>query len=166
MRGGDKALLRRKAKAKARRYAPLIKNVDESSADTASCLTGFVNDFAPATAGRMVKAKMLWCGVNLSAKAAHILAGATSGSHRDLQAESHQQEIDQRDQGGSDAGGDQDVIGPEATAQRIEGGSGGFPGHYGGLGQAGPVFCEADHTRSIILRGNSFGNNLRPAELI
>jgi hypothetical protein len=32
MRGGDKALLRSKAKAKARRYAPLIKNVDESLA--------------------------------------------------------------------------------------------------------------------------------------
>jgi hypothetical protein len=46
MRGGDKALLRRKAKAKARRYTPLIKNVDESPAGTASCLTGFVNDFA------------------------------------------------------------------------------------------------------------------------
>jgi hypothetical protein len=46
MRGGDKALLRRKAKAKARRYTPLIKNVDESLADTASCLTGFVNDLA------------------------------------------------------------------------------------------------------------------------
>jgi hypothetical protein len=45
MRGGDKALLRRKAKAKARRYAPLIKNVDESFSGTASCLTGFVNDF-------------------------------------------------------------------------------------------------------------------------
>jgi hypothetical protein len=53
MRGGDKALLRRKAKAKARRYTPLIKNVDESFSGTASCLTGFVNDFALATAGRM-----------------------------------------------------------------------------------------------------------------
>ena len=108
---------------------------------------------------------MLWCSVNLSAKAAHILAGATSGSGRDLRAESNQQEIDQRDQGGSDAGGDQDVIGPEATAQRIEGGSGGFPGHYGGLGQAGPAFCEADHTRRIILR-LGLRNNLRSAELI
>jgi hypothetical protein len=74
MRGGDKALLRRKAKAKARRYTPLIKNVDESLAGIASCLTGFVNDFALAVAGRMPKAKMLWCSVNLSAKAAHILA--------------------------------------------------------------------------------------------
>jgi hypothetical protein len=46
MRGDDKALLRRKAKAKARRYAPLIKNVDESFSGAASCLTGFVNHFA------------------------------------------------------------------------------------------------------------------------
>jgi hypothetical protein len=46
MRGGDKALLRRKAKAKARRYAPLIKNVDESFSGAASCLTDFVNHFA------------------------------------------------------------------------------------------------------------------------
>jgi hypothetical protein len=124
MRGGDKALLRRKAKAKARRYAPLIKNVDESFSGTASCLTGFVNDFAPATAGRMREAKMLWCSVNLPAMAAHTLAGATSGSRRDLQAESNQQEIDQRDQGGPDTGGDQDVVGPEVAAGRIEGGAG------------------------------------------
>jgi hypothetical protein len=125
MRGGDKALLRRKAKAKARRYAPLIKNVDESFAGTASCLTGFANDFAPATAGRMRAAKMLWCNVNLSAKAAYTLSrGATSVPHRHLRAKSKQQEIDQRNQGGPDACGDQDVIGPEVTARRIEGGSG------------------------------------------
>ena len=124
MRGGDKALLRRKAKAKARRYAPLIKNVDESFSGTASCLTGFVNDLARATAGHMATAKMLWCNVNLSPQAVHKVAGATSGSGRDLQAESNQQEIDQRDQGSSDASGDQDVVGPEVTARRIEGGSG------------------------------------------
>jgi hypothetical protein len=31
MRGGDKALVPRKAEAKARRYTPFFKNVDESS---------------------------------------------------------------------------------------------------------------------------------------
>jgi hypothetical protein len=37
--GGDKALVRRKAEAKARRYAPFFKNVDESPSCAAPCLT-------------------------------------------------------------------------------------------------------------------------------
>jgi len=41
MRGGDKAPVLRKAEAKAGRYTPFFKNVDESSSDTARCLTGF-----------------------------------------------------------------------------------------------------------------------------
>jgi len=40
-RGGDKALVPRKAEAKARRYAPFFKNVDESKCCVAQCLTGF-----------------------------------------------------------------------------------------------------------------------------
>jgi hypothetical protein len=124
MRGGDKALLRRKAKAKAQRYAPLIKNVDESFLGTASCLTGFVNDFA--ASDRRSHAK----GENVVVQCEPFGAGCTHTrkGQRAAQAaisglESHQQEIDQRNQGGSDTGGDQDVIGPE-VAGRIEGGAG------------------------------------------
>jgi hypothetical protein len=39
MRGGDKALVPRKAEAKAGRYTPFFKNVDESSSGAARCLT-------------------------------------------------------------------------------------------------------------------------------
>jgi hypothetical protein len=41
MRGGDKAPVPRKAEAKARRYTPFFKNVDESESAAARCLTGF-----------------------------------------------------------------------------------------------------------------------------
>jgi hypothetical protein len=50
MRGGDKAPVPRKAEAKARRYAPLIINVDDSVHDAARCLTAFGQN--PAAAGR------------------------------------------------------------------------------------------------------------------
>jgi hypothetical protein len=46
--GGDKALVRRKAEAKARRYAPFFKNVDESPSSAAPCLTGFEQNLATA----------------------------------------------------------------------------------------------------------------------
>jgi hypothetical protein len=39
MRGGDKALVVVKAEAKARRYAPVFKNVDESCFTIGLCLT-------------------------------------------------------------------------------------------------------------------------------
>jgi hypothetical protein len=39
MRGGDKALLGTKAKAKLIAYAPFFKNVDESFLPAARCLT-------------------------------------------------------------------------------------------------------------------------------
>ena len=67
---------------------------------------------------------------------------------RHLSAESDQDEIDQRDQGRSDAGGDQGVIGAD-VALRIEQWLAGFLGHFGGLGQAGRAFCEAGHIRRI-----------------
>jgi hypothetical protein len=39
--GGDKAPVAGKAEAKASRYAPFFKNVDESGSRTAASLTGF-----------------------------------------------------------------------------------------------------------------------------
>ena len=70
--------------------------------------------------------------------------GPTNAASRDLSAESNQDEIDQRDQGGAYAGSDQGVVGPE-VGLRIERGWVGLLGHFGGLGQAGPGSCEADH---------------------
>jgi hypothetical protein len=39
--GGDKAPVAGKAEAKAQRYAPFFKNVDDFACRTASCLTAF-----------------------------------------------------------------------------------------------------------------------------
>jgi hypothetical protein len=58
--------------------------------------------------------------------------------------QSNQDEIDQGDQRGPDAGGDQDVVGPD-IGLRIERWWVGFSGHFRALGQRGPAFCEADH---------------------
>src|SRR3979490_1519955 len=67
---------------------------------------------------------------------------------RRLSAGSNQNEIDERDQGRSDARRDQGVIGAD-VALRIERWLEGFLGHFGGLGQAGRIFCEAGHIRGI-----------------
>ena len=63
-------------------------------------------------------------------------------------ASSNQDEIEQRNQGGADAGGDQGVIGAD-VAPRVERCLVGFSGHFGGLGQPGRTFCELDHIRPI-----------------
>jgi len=44
MRGGDKALSAAKAEAKADRYAPFFKNVDDSFQPGRPCLTGLVGN--------------------------------------------------------------------------------------------------------------------------
>src|ERR1700730_9857626 len=67
---------------------------------------------------------------------------------RRLSAGSNQNEIDERDQGRSDARRDQGVIGAD-VALRIERWLEGFLGHFGGLGQAGRIFCEGGHIRWI-----------------
>ena len=61
---------------------------------------------------------------------------------------SDHQQIDQRNQGGPDAGGDQGVVDGKVVA-RIERWVGCFVGHPGELGQAGPEFCEADHIQRV-----------------
>ena len=61
-------------------------------------------------------------------------------------AGSNQKQIDQRNQGGPDAGSDQDVIGAD-IAMRIERWLARFLDHFGGLGQAQRIVCEADHIR-------------------
>jgi hypothetical protein len=126
MRGGDKAPLRHKAKAKARRYAPLIKNVDESFSGTASCLTGFVNDFVASDRRSHAKGEnvVVQCEPFGERGTHNRRGGSERLGPRSPGLGSHQQEIDQRDQGGSDTGSDQDVIGPEVATRRIEGGSG------------------------------------------
>jgi hypothetical protein len=83
---------------------------------------------------------------------------ATSVPNRHLSAGSNQDEIDQRDQGGAYAGSDQGVVGPE-VGLRIERGWVGFLGHFGGLGQAGPDSCEADHIGKISLTLGVAGNS-------
>ena len=89
-------------------------------------------------------------GLNLSPPG-HTHARGDQRSDPRSQAESDQNEIDQRDQGRSDAGGDQGVVSADAGL-RIERGSVGFSGHLGGLGQAGRVFCEARHIRPIFFK--------------
>src|ERR1700694_2445201 len=80
---------------------------------------------------------------------------------RRLSAGSNQKEIDERDQGRSDARRDQGVIGAD-VALRIERWLEGFLGHFGGLGPAGRIFCEAGHIRGIFFtawspeRGSGF----------
>lgn len=58
--------------------------------------------------------------------------------------ESNQDEIDQGDQGRTDAGGDQGVVGAD-VALRIVRGLAGFLGHPADLGQGVPAICEAGH---------------------
>jgi len=48
MRGGDKAPVPGKAEAKADRYAPFFKNVDDCVSRAARCLTGFGQNLAAA----------------------------------------------------------------------------------------------------------------------
>jgi hypothetical protein len=48
MRGGDKAPVLRKAEAKAGRYAPFFKNVDDFVGRVAQCLTRFDQNLAAA----------------------------------------------------------------------------------------------------------------------
>jgi len=66
-------------------------------------------------------------------------------------AASNQKQIDQRDQGRADAGSDQGIVGAEA-ALGVERCWVGFLGHFGGLEQAGPGLCEADHIPSIFFK--------------
>ena len=79
--------------------------------------------------------------------------------NRCLSAESNQDEIDQRDQGCPDTGADQGVVGAD-IALRIERCLVGFPGHFGGLGQAGRTFCEADHIWRFFFNCMVIGNGL------
>jgi hypothetical protein len=74
----------------------------------------------------------------------YIRDGERPGRHPG--AGSNQKQIDQRDQGGPDAGSDQDVIGAN-VAMRIERWLARFLDHFGGLGQAHRIVCEADHIR-------------------
>lgn len=109
---------------------------------------------------------MLWCSVNLSVGAAHTLPGQRAARAAISGLKSDQQEIDQRDQGGPDAGGDQEVIGTD-VAVRIERRLAWFLAHFGGLGQAGPAFCERDHIRRSFFEGTTiFGNSWRTPGLI
>jgi hypothetical protein len=61
---------------------------------------------------------------------------------------SDHQQIDQRNQGGPDAGDDQGVVDGEVVA-RIERRVGCFIGHSGELGQAGLEFYDADHIQRV-----------------
>jgi hypothetical protein len=71
-----------------------------------------------------------------------------------LSAESNQDEIDQRNQGSADAGGDQGIVGAD-VGLRIERCLVGFSGHFGGLGRAGRSFCELGHIRPIFFAASS-----------
>ena len=75
---------------------------------------------------------------------------------RHLSAESDQDEIDQGEQGGPNAGGDQGVVGTE-VGLRIERRWVGFLGHFGRLGQADASVCEADHIGWIFFTASSSG---------
>jgi hypothetical protein len=79
---------------------------------------------------------------------AYLFQGRRTLPDHDPGAESNQQEIDQPDQGGPDADGDQAVVGAD-VARWIERWLGCFLGHFGNLGQAGRNFCEADHIRRV-----------------
>jgi hypothetical protein len=57
MRGGDKALSAAKAEAKAHRYAPFFKNVDDFSLSGKRCLTALAPE--PASALRATGLKNL-----------------------------------------------------------------------------------------------------------
>ena len=68
MRGGDKAPVARKAEAKARRYAPFIKNVDDSVLRAAECLTGFGGKLEPESGAQSIKCRTkYWDSLNLTA---------------------------------------------------------------------------------------------------
>jgi hypothetical protein len=153
MRGGDKAPVPRKAEAKARRCAPFIKNVDDSARDAARCLTPFGQN--PAAAGRrqdMLSQDML--SQDMLKRHAQRCARQRGGESKNLQTalnlidpEQHlspcarrarvalilvpgsdQQQIDERDQCGSDAGQDQGIVGAEIVLN-IKRGFVGFVGH-------------------------------------
>ena len=61
---------------------------------------------------------------------------------------SDQNEIDQRDQGRSNARRDQGVVGA-GVGFRVERWLAGFRGHFGALGRGGQNFCEAHHIQRI-----------------
>jgi hypothetical protein len=71
-----------------------------------------------------------------------------------LGAESDQDEIDQRNQGGADADGDQGIVGAD-VGPGIERCLLGFSGHFGGLGRAGRTVCELGHIRRIFFAASS-----------
>ena len=57
--------------------------------------------------------------------------------------DSGQKQIGESDQGGANAGGNQDVVGPEVALNvKLV-----FPGHYRGLGQWNIGVCEVVHIR-------------------
>jgi hypothetical protein len=81
----------------------------------------------------------------------HYPKGRPMVSSRCPGAESNQDEIDQRNQGRADAGGDQGVISAE-VALGFEWCALCFFGHFERLGRAGRTFCEVDHIRRGFLR--------------
>jgi hypothetical protein len=74
-------------------------------------------------------------------------------------AESNHDEIDQRNQGRADAGGDQGVVDAKVV-WRTERWLVGFIGHFGGLGQASRPACEADHIGRAFFSAWSWGTGL------
>ena len=71
--------------------------------------------------------------------------------HGRSRADSGQEKIDQRDRGGTDANGNQGIVGGD-IAPRIGGGWAGFTRHLANLGGPGAVLCEQRHIWQTLLR--------------
>src|SRR4051794_5118889 len=109
MRGRDKAPPRLKAEAKARRYQPIIKMVDDWPPQHAPRLTGFRGTRSRHGSDRYQNAGSSEPD-GLAGRPIETREMALAGRFR---LGSDQQEVDQCDQGRPDAGSDQGIIGAE-----------------------------------------------------
>ena len=73
---------------------------------------------------------------------------------------SDQNEIEQREEGRSDGGGDQREVGADVRLG-VERWLVGFPSHTGDLGQVGQVVCEAGHIWPIFFNSRLSGTGWR-----
>jgi hypothetical protein len=150
MRGGDKAPLPRRTEAGTRLMPDSHNAVCESRSSRALPLDGFSRRTGRTSKKRSGRTRRR---LNLSPRGRTHLERSLASICR-LSAESNQDEIDQRNQGGADTGGHQGIVGADVGV-RIERCLVRFSGHFGGLGRAGRSFCELGHILPIFFAASS-----------